>query len=65
MARQGSGPGGCLISILVLLTFMAAFGLVSWETVGGFAQFIVLLVISLIVVVGGSIAFRYMTAGDS
>ena len=65
MARQTGGPGGCLTSILVLLVFMAAFGLVSWETVGGFAQFIVLLFVSLAVLVGGSVLFAYMSADGS
>ncbi len=44
---------------------MAAFGLVSWETVGGFAQFIVLLFVSLAVLVGGSVLFAYMSADGS
>jgi hypothetical protein len=65
VARQTGGPGSCLISILVLLVFMAAFGLVSWDTVGGFAQFIVLLFVSLAILVGGSVLFAYMSADSS
>jgi hypothetical protein len=65
MAHQSGGPGGCLISILVLVVFMAAFGLVSWETVGGFARLIVLLFISLVLVVGGSMVFSYLSAESS
>jgi hypothetical protein len=65
MARQTGGPGSCLTSILVLLVFMAAFRLVSWETVGGFAQFIALLFVSLAVLVGGSMLFSYLTADSS
>jgi len=44
---------------------MAAFGLVSWETVGGFARLIVLLFISLVLVVGGSMVFSYLSAESS
>lgn len=47
--ESGGGLGGCLITILVILVFLAAFGFVNWSTVGSFARFIVYLVIAGIV----------------
>lgn len=44
--ESGGGLGNCLITILVILVFLAAFGFVNWSTVGTFARFIVYLVIA-------------------
>ena len=45
MSNSNGGFGGCLMTILVLLVFLAAFGFVDWSTVGSFARFIVSIVI--------------------
>ncbi len=47
--ESGGGLGGCLITILVILVFLAAFGFVNWSTVGSFARFIVYFIIAGIV----------------
>ena len=47
MSNESSGGlGGCLITILIILVFLAAFGVVQWSTVGGFARFIVYFIIA-------------------
>ena len=46
MSESNGGLGGCLLSILVLLVFLAAFGLVDWSTVGSFARFIMSIVVA-------------------
>ena len=38
MSNSNGGFGGCLMTILVLLVFLAAFGFVDWSTVGSFAR---------------------------
>lgn len=53
MSRNGGGPGGCLVTILIILVIGAAFGLVEWGTVGKFARFLVYLVIVGLVILGG------------
>lgn len=55
MSREGGGPGGCLVTILIILVIGAAFGLVEWDTVGKFARFLVFLFIAGVVLVGGFI----------
>jgi hypothetical protein len=63
MARSGGGPGGCLISILVILVFLAVFGLVDWGTVIGYAEVMVLLFVSMAIVVVLFFGFSWLTAG--
>lgn len=46
MSNSNGGFGGCLMTILVLLVFLAAFGFVDWSTVGSFARFIVSIVVA-------------------
>ena len=48
--ESNGGFGGCLITILVLLVFLAAFGFVKWSTVGSFARFIVYLIVAGIII---------------
>ena len=43
-------PFGCLITILIILVFAAAFGFAEWNTVGSMAKWIVYLVIAGIVI---------------
>lgn len=40
------GCGGCLITILVILVFLAAFGFVDWSTVGRFAKVLIYIAIA-------------------
>lgn len=49
--ESGGGLGGCLVTILVVLVFLAAFGFINWSTVGAFARFIVYLAIAGIILV--------------
>lgn len=52
MAKESKGGfGSCLITILLILVFLAAFGIVKWSTVGSFARFIVYLTIAGIIIV--------------
>jgi multisubunit Na+/H+ antiporter MnhB subunit len=46
---SGGGFGGCLVTILVILVFLAAFGFVNWSTVGSFARFIVYFIVAGII----------------
>ncbi len=41
MAQTAKGPGGCIVTILIILVIGAAFGLIEWSTVGSFARFFV------------------------
>ena len=43
-------PFGCLITILIILVFAAAFGFTEWNTVGSMAKWIVYLVIAAVIV---------------
>ena len=63
MSRSGGGPGGCLISILVILVFLAVLGLVDWGTVTGYAEFLVLLFVAMAVVVVLFFGFSWLTTG--
>ena len=49
MSNSNGGFGGCLMTILVLLVFLAAFGFVDWSTVGSFARFIVSIVVASLI----------------
>jgi len=57
MSDSNGGLGGCLISILVLLVFLAAFGFIDWSTVGSFARFIVSFVVAGIVLLLGFVVY--------
>lgn len=46
MSNSNGGFGGCLMSILILLVFLAAFGFIDWSTVGSFAKFIAAIVVT-------------------
>lgn len=46
MSNSNGGFGGCLMSILILLVFLAAFGFIDWSTVGNFAKFIAAIVVT-------------------
>jgi type IV secretory pathway VirB2 component (pilin) len=41
MTQNSKGPGGCIVTILIILVTGAAFGLIEWSTVGSFVRFIV------------------------
>ena len=64
MSREGGGPGGCLVTILVILAIGAAFGLVEWSTVGKFARFLVYIVIAGVVLIGGFFLLGYLSNKD-
>lgn len=49
MSNSNGGFGGCLVTILILLVFLAAFGFIDWSTVGSFARFIVAIVVAGII----------------
>ena len=46
MSNSNGGFGGCLMTILILLVFLAAFGFIDWSTVGSFARFIVAFIVT-------------------
>lgn len=51
--------GNCLITILLILVFLAAFGIISWEAVGTFARFIVYVIIAGIGIIVGLILWTW------
>ena len=51
--------GNCLVTILLILVFMAAFGIISWDTVGAFARFIVYLVVAGIAIIVGILLYAW------
>lgn len=51
--ESGGGLGSCLITLLVIMVFLAAFGFINWSTVGDFARFIVaIVVVSILFLIG-------------
>lgn len=62
--RESPGPrGNCLIRILIILVFLAAFGIISWDAVGAFARFIVYLIVGGIAVIVGILLYGYFFGG--
>ena len=62
--REGPRPrGNCLIRILIILVFLAAFGIISWDAVGAFARFIVYLIVGGIAVIVGILLYGYFFGG--
>ena len=51
--------GNCLITILLILVFLAAFGIISWDAVGAFARFIVYIIIAGIGIIVGIILWAW------
>jgi Tfp pilus assembly protein PilX len=51
--------GNCLITILLILVFMAAFGIISWDAVGAFARFIVYVVVAGIAIIVGILLYAW------
>jgi len=51
--------GNCLVTILLILVFMAAFGIISWDTVGAFARFIVYLLVAGIAIIVGILLYAW------
>jgi len=51
--------GNCLITILLILVFMAAFGIISWDTVGAFARFIVYVIVAGIAIIVGILLYAW------
>ena len=62
---EGHRPprGNCLIRILIILVFLAAFGIISWDAVGAFARFIVYIVVAGIAIVVGLLLWGYFFGG--
>lgn len=63
MFESRTRRGNCLITILLILVFMAAFGIISWETVGNFARFIVYFIVAVIGIIVGIILWVYFFGG--
>jgi hypothetical protein len=61
MARQGGGPGGCIVSILVIMVFLATFGLIEWDSVGTFAILILTFVLVSVAMTVGSLVLGYLS----
>ena len=61
MSRESGGPGGCLVTILIILVIGAAFGFVDWSTVGKFARFLVYIVIAGVVLIGGFFLWGFLS----
>ncbi|GEM_PF-1747258 len=55
--------GNCLITILLILVFMAAFGIISWDAVGAFARFIVYVIVAGIAIIVGIIIYAWFFGG--
>ncbi len=51
--------GNCLITILLILVFLAAFGIISWDTVGAFARFIVYVIVAGIAIIVGILLYAW------
>ena len=47
MTQTSKGPGGCIVTILIILVIAAAFGLIEWSTVGSFARLFVAFLIGI------------------
>jgi hypothetical protein len=56
---ESIGLGNLLIVILVILVFLATFGIVKWSTVGSFARFIVYFTVAGAVLVIGFMIWSY------
>ncbi|MBS3771512.1 MAG: hypothetical protein ACLFM7_00280 [Bacteroidales bacterium] len=51
--------GNCLITILLILVFLAAFGIISWDAVGAFARFIVYVIVAGIAIIVGILLYAW------
>jgi len=51
--------GNCLVTILLILVFLAAFGIISWDTVGAFARFIVYIIVAGIAIIVGILLYAW------
>ena len=56
--------GGCLVTILLILVFLAAFGFVDWSTVGSFAKFIVAIIVVGLIFAVGFLIWGYLSNND-
>lgn len=59
MAQVQRPRGNCLITILLILVFLAAFGIISWDAVGAFARFIVYVIVAGIAVIVGLLLYAW------
>lgn len=64
MSNGGGGMGGCLVTILLILVFLAAFGFVDWSTVGSFAKFIVAIIVVGLIFAVGFLIWGYLSNND-
>ena len=55
--------GNCLVTILLILVFLAAFGIISWDTVGAFARFIVYVIVAGIAIIVGILLYAWFFGG--
>ena len=55
--------GNCLVTILLILVFLAAFGIISWDTVGAFARFIVYIIVAGIAIIVGILLYAWFFGG--
>ena len=51
--------GNCLVTILLILVFLAAFGIISWDAVGAFARFIVYVIVAGIAIIVGILLYAW------
>lgn len=59
MAQVQRPRGNCLITILLILVFLAAFGIISWDAVGAFARFIVYVIVAGIAIIVGILLYAW------
>ncbi len=64
MSRDGGGPGGCLVTVLLFMVIGAAFGFIEWSTVGSFTRFIVYILVAGLVLIGGFMLWGYLSNKD-
>ena len=55
--------GNCLVTILLILVFLAAFGIISWDAVGAFARFIVYVIVAGIAIIVGILLYAWFFGG--
>jgi hypothetical protein len=63
MPEVNAPRGNCLVTILLILVFLAAFGIISWDTVGAFARFIVYIIVAGIAIIVGILLYAWFFGG--
>ena len=55
--NNNEGCGGLVITILLIMVFLAAFGFIKWSSVGAFARIIVYFVIAFFAIIAAIYLF--------